>query len=203
MAKTRVKEGLMRGKTTAKIRLFQRTEMEQILSYLPPQTQLPIMVATNLGLTGPEVTSLPWKWVDLTKGEIFVKWSPHVTGRYILLPEAIIRCLATHKNLAAPSDKVFARPDGSPILRNTLSIDFKTACLKAGIPNGSFGDVRLSNVKWLLDAGVSRSVVAARLGMNRHTIQRHFEEMPTRSKDIREVLDSIIVLPPPNARKER
>lgn len=190
----------MRGRTTAQIRLFERQEMERILKHLPPKTLLPITVAVNLGLTGPEVLSLQWPWVDLVNGEIFVKWSPHATGRYILLPEALIRSLAAHKRLARSLDKVFTKPDGKPLWRKALSEDFKTACVKAEIRDGSFGDIRLSNAKWLLDAGVKPSIVAARLGMNRHTIQRHFKGRPTSSKGCRdvldrEVLDLITVLP--------
>lgn len=191
----------MRGRAKTQIRLFQRQEMERILSHLPSRTLLPITIAVNLGLTGPEVLSLRWAWVDLVNGEIFVKWAPYDTGRYVLLPEALVRSLEAHKHVPPLVDKVCASHDGKTLLRIALSRDFKTACVQAGIPSGSFGDVRLSNAKWLLDAGIKPSIVAARLGMNRHTIQRHFKGTPTRSKDIqdgldRDVLDSITVLPP-------
>lgn len=185
----------MRGKTRAEIRLLQRDEMKRILNHMPSRTQLPAEIAVNLGLTGPEVFSLEWQWVDLSIGEVFVKWSPYVTGRYVLMSEAIVHRFRTHKNKGGLSTKVFTKPDGKPFWANALSHDFKAACLTVGIPNGSFGDVRLSNAKWLLDAGVPLTLVSARLGMNRHTLMRHFVATPQKTpKDIRGVLDSLTVL---------
>ena len=193
----------MRGKTRAEIRLFRRDEMERILTHMPSRSLLPARLGANLGLSGPELFSLEWLWVDFNKNEMFVKWSPHVTGRFVLLPRAITRCLETHKSLAPSSLKVLSNPDGGPLRAHTFHRDFKSACKEAGIENGSFGDIRLSNARWLLEAGAQPSLVAARLGMNRHTIRRHFgantDEQEKEYLPIYKLIDQLVVLGQPTS----
>ena len=160
----------------------------------------------HTGLRRGELLGLRWMDVDLLAGEVTVRQTlKRLRGEWIveppktkkgrrtfdLTPEAVLvlklhreRVEAERVALGAPpprpEDLVFSKPDGSPLVPNTVSEAFRRFAVKAGLrqlvvpgdrthrhlltPGVRLHDLRHTHATLLLDEGVPLHVVQERMG---------------------------------------
>ena len=97
--------------------------------------------------------------------------------RKVELPPSMIACLDAHRlrqdefrrqfgqDYRSDLDLIFANPDGSPLMPNSISSTVSRLCRRLGLPKGSSLHVlRHSHASLLLADGVDLATVSARLG---------------------------------------
>ena len=97
--------------------------------------------------------------------------------RKVELPPSTVACLDTHRlhqdqfrgqfgpDYRSDLDLIFANPDGSPLMPNSISSTVSRLCRRLGLPKGtSLHVLRHSHASLLLAGGVDLATVSARLG---------------------------------------
>jgi integrase len=145
-------------------------------------------VAAASGARRGEVLAL--RWSDLKGMTIFIDRSLCQTRdglvfkstkteepRKVELPPSTIACLDAHRlrqdefrrqfgpDYRSDLDLIFANPDGSPLMPNSISSTVSRLCRRLGLPKGaSLHVLRHSHASLLLADGVDLATVSARLG---------------------------------------
>jgi integrase len=97
--------------------------------------------------------------------------------RKVDLPPSMLACLEAHRrrqnefrqqfgpDYRSDLDLIFANPDGSPLMPNSVSATVSRLCRRLGLPKGaSLHVLRHSHASLLLADGVDLATVSARLG---------------------------------------
>lgn len=151
---------------------------------------MPTLLETcsSLGARRGEVLALRWsdiKGTDIfidrtlcqTKAGVVFKGTKTDEARKVGMPPSLVPCLETHRRrqgefrqqfspaYRSDLDLIFANPDGSPLMPNSVSSTVARLCRKLGLPKGaSFHVLRHSHASLLLANGVDLATVSARLG---------------------------------------
>lgn len=173
--------------------------------------QLPIALMLATGVRRSELCGLQWRDVDLDAktltvrrgyhrlrgGKVFVEGPKRIRStRTITLDDDSCALLADHRSKAAkqateaygetlePTDYVFARPDRTPWPPDSISRVMYRKRKELGIVPDLHG-LRHSNASLMLAAGVSLSVVSARLGHSSagFTLSRYVHLLPDAEKE--------------------
>jgi integrase len=151
---------------------------------------LPAFLETcaSLGARRGEVLAL--RWSDIKGTDIFIDRSLCQTKqglvfkatktdepRKVAMPPSLAACLEAHRlrqdefrrqfgsAYRSDLDLIFANPDGSPLMPNSVSSTVARLCRKLGLPKGaSLHVLRHSHASLLLAEGVDLATVSARLG---------------------------------------
>src|ERR1035441_3195612 len=133
---------------------------------------------------------LALRWCDIRDGAAFIDRSLCQTRdglifkstkteepRRIELPPTVLLVLARHRerqdefrrefgpDYRSDLDLIFANPDGSPLMPNSVSATGSRLCRRTGMPKGaSLHTVRHSHASLLLSEGVDIVTVSARMG---------------------------------------
>jgi integrase len=133
---------------------------------------------------------LAMRWCDIRDGAAFVERSLSQTRdglifkstkteapRRIELPPTTLPVLARHRkrqdefrrqfgaDYRSDLDLIFANPDGSPLMPNSVSATVSRLCGRLGLPKGaSLHTIRHSHASLLLADGVDLATVSARMG---------------------------------------
>ena len=145
-------------------------------------------VSTATGARRGEVLALRWsdiKGTDIfidrslcqTKGGLVFKGTKTDEPRKVGMPPSLVDCLEAHRvrqdefrrqfgaDYRNDLDLIFANPDGSPLMPNSVSSTVARLCRKLGLPKGaSLHVLRHSHASLLLANGVDLATVSARLG---------------------------------------
>jgi integrase len=145
-------------------------------------------MASATGCRRGEVLSL--RWSDLqgmivvidrslcqTRDGLVFKSTKTEEPRKVELPPSTIACLEAHRlrqnafrrqfgpDYRSELDLIFANPDGSPLMPNSISSTVSRLCRRLGLPKGaSLHVLRHSHASLLLADGVDLATVSARLG---------------------------------------
>jgi len=145
-------------------------------------------VAAASGARRGEILAL--RWSDLqglivvidrslcqTKEGLVFKSTKTEEPRKVELPPSMIACLDAHRlrqdefrrqfgpDYRSDLDLIFANPDGSPLMPNSISSTVSRLCRRLGLPKGaSLHVLRHSHASLLLADGVDLATVSARLG---------------------------------------
>lgn len=151
---------------------------------------LPVMLETSTatGARRGEVLALRWsdiKGIDIfidrslcqTKEGLVFKGTKTDEPRKVEMPPSLMSCLEAHRlrqdefrrqfgpAYRSDLDLIFANPDGSPLMPNSVSSTVARLCRKLGLPKGaSLHVLRHSHASLLLAEGVDLATVSARLG---------------------------------------
>ena len=151
---------------------------------------LPTFLETcaSLGARRGEVLALRWsdiKGMDIfvdrslcqTKAGVLFKGTKTDEPRKVGMPPSLVPCLEAHRlrqdefrrqfgpAYRSDLDLIFANPDGSPLMPNSISSTVARLCRKLGLPKGaSLHVLRHSHASLLLADGVDLATVSARLG---------------------------------------
>ena len=149
-------------------------------------TFLEVSVAT--GARRGEVLAL--RWSDIKGMDIFIdrslcqtreglvfKGTKTEEPRKVEMPPSLPACLEAHRvrqnefrrqfgpDYRSDLDLIFANPDGSPLMPNSVSSTVSRLCRQLGLPKGaSLHVLRHSHASLLLSEGVDLATVSARLG---------------------------------------
>jgi integrase len=145
-------------------------------------------VSAATGARRGEVLALRWsdtangkvsllRSLSQTKAGLFFKTTKNKKGRTVSLPASTIPLLQQHRahqevfrrqfgpDYKCDLDLVFANPDGSPLLPNSISAAASALCRRIKLPKGtSLHTLRHSHGSHLLAAGMELPAVSARLG---------------------------------------
>src|SRR4051812_11140203 len=147
-------------------------------------------VAAATGARRGEVLALRWSDVkgmvilvdrslcQTTDGLVF-KSTKTDEPRKVELPPSMVACLDAHRlrqdefrrqfgpDYRTDLDLIFANPDGSPLMPNSISSTVSRLCRRLGLPKGaSLHVLRHSHASLLLADGVDLATVSARLGFS-------------------------------------
>ena len=145
-------------------------------------------VAAATGARRGEVLALRWSdirgmtvFIDRslcqTRDGLLFKGTKTEEPRKVELPPSMVACLETHRmsqdefrrqfgpDYRCDLDLIFANPDGSPLMPNSISSTVSRLCRRLGLPKGaSLHVLRHSHASLLLADGVDLATVSARLG---------------------------------------
>ncbi len=165
-------------------------DLQRFLTFVEDDRLGPLfrLVGTT-GLRRGEVAGLRWVDVDLASGRLMVRQQHTQVGRAILVSEpkskagrrtvpldpATVETLRYHRVtqsaefallglVPAPHTTVFTRPDGLPLLPESIYKRFLTLIGEAGLPKIRFHGLRHTHATHALAANVSMKVVQERLG---------------------------------------
>src|SRR6266853_88394 len=151
---------------------------------------LPVFLdlAAATGARRGEVLALRWSdvkgtivFVDRslcqTRDGLVFKSTKTEEPRKVELPPSMVACLEAHRlrqdgfrrqfgpDYRSDLDLIFANPDGSPLMPNSVSSTVSRLCRRLGLPKGaSLHSLRHTHTSHLLANGVPLPVVSARLG---------------------------------------
>jgi integrase len=164
-------------------------DLQRFLTFVEDDRLGPLFrLAATTGLRRGEVAGLRWEDVDLASGRLVVRQQHTQVGREILVSEpkskagrrtvpldpATVETLRYHQVTQAaelalvgmsptPSTTVFTRPDGLPLLPESIYKRFLTLVVAAGLPKIRFHGLRHTHATHALAADVSMKVVQERL----------------------------------------
>ncbi len=145
-------------------------------------------VAAATGARRGEVLALRWSdvkgmvaFIDRslcqTRDGLVFKSTKTEEPRKVELPPSMVACLEAHRlrqdefrrqfgpDYRSDLDLIFANPDGSPLMPNSISSTVSRLCRRLGLPKGaSLHVLRHSHASLLLADGVDLATVSARLG---------------------------------------
>jgi integrase len=145
-------------------------------------------VAAATGARRGEVLALRWSDVKgmvvlidrslcQTRDGLVFKNTKTEEPRKVELPPSMVACLDAHRlrqdefrrqfgpDYRSDLDLIFANPDGSPLMPNSISSTVSRLCRRLGLPKGaSLHVLRHSHASLLLADGVDLATVSARLG---------------------------------------
>jgi integrase len=153
-----------------------------------------VIVARETGLRLSNVCHLTWKQTDLFKRCIEIEKTKNGKPVWIPMSESAYAELTQLSRVRdLKSDRVFM-VDGKPINRNWVSHVFKKTCLRAGVENFRFHDLRHDFCSRLIQAGQPLHVVAELAGHeDLSTTQRYAHLSPEMKRKAISSLDVIAV----------
>jgi integrase len=144
---------------------FESEQFQAVLRHLRPEIKPVALFAHETGWRLREVLTLQWRQVDLSQG--FARLDPGTTknddGRLAYLSPGLLDVLQAQRATARVVEReksiiipwVFHRR-GRRILRFLAS--WRTACIKAGVPDRLFHDLRRTAVRNMVRAGIPERV---------------------------------------------
>ena len=165
-------------------------EQDRLIQHAQGPWCLPafLEMCASLGARRGEVLALRWsdiKGTDIfidrslcqTKAGVVFKGTKTDEPRKVGMPPSLVACLGAHRRRQdefrrqfgpayhSDMDLIFANPDGSPLMPNSVSSTVARLCRKLGLPKGaSLHVLRHSHASLLLASGVDLATVSARLG---------------------------------------
>jgi integrase len=151
---------------------------------LPPFLEMSAATGARRG----EVLALRWSdvrgmavFIDRslcqTRDGLVFKGTKTEEPRKVALPPSMLACLEEHRlrqeefrrqfgpDYRGDLDLIFANPDGSPLMPNSVSATVSRLCRRLGLPKGaSLHVLRHSHASLLLEKGVDIATVSERLG---------------------------------------
>jgi integrase len=169
---------------------FSIDEQSLLLQAAHAHWALPMIleISAATGARRGEVLALRWsdmangkvsvlRSLSQTKAGLFFKTTKNKKGRTVSLPASTIPLLQEHRahqevfrrqfgpDYKSDLDLVFANPDGSPLLPDSISAAASALCRRIKLPKGtSLHTLRHSHGSHLLAAGMELPAVSARLG---------------------------------------
>jgi integrase len=166
---------------------------EELRSFLAAAKGDPFYAAYYLaaatGVRRSELLGACWKDIDLTRREMRVVQTLIVLGRElqtglpksdrgrraIALDEQTVAVLTEHRSVQedrawaigrtlARSDRVFSKPDGSPIHPAVFAYHFQRGVARSGLPKIAVHDLRHTHATLALQLGIHPKIVSERLG---------------------------------------
>jgi len=150
---------------SARLRYLAADEIERLLSAarsdVAPWLEPAIIFALHTGLRQGEELNLRWRDVDLTVGLLTVQLAKNNEKRHIPLNRDV---RAVVDALPRYGEWVFSWPWGERLSRTTVYAAFGRACVKAGITEFRWHDLRHTFASHLVMAGVDLRTVQELLG---------------------------------------
>ena len=149
-------------------RFLTEAEIPKLLSACEEEVTSPwllplVTLALNTGMRQGELLSFQWDSVNLERSLITVKQSKTLRLKTIAMNEPAQEAVAWLQENRY-GDLLFMWPWGQPLGRTTVHDAFKRACLKAGITDFRFHDLRHTFASHLVMAGVDLVTVKDLMG---------------------------------------
>lgn len=144
-----------------RVRYLQPTELHAVLTVSPEWLRPIVALAASTGMRRSELLCLRWLDVDLGNRRILLPQTKNGDGRIIYLNQsalAVIRSLP-YSSSTRSTEKLFPR-----INPDWLRQSFTKVCLKLGIQDFRFHDLRHTAASWLRMQGADIHTVAQILG---------------------------------------
>lgn len=156
---------------------FEEADFKAVLSHLPEEVHSVAQFAYLTGWRKGEILTLTWKQVDFEAGTARLEPGTTKNGEGRTFPfvnfPSLKELLTRQWERSAPigTPWVFHRA-GKPI--TTFRGSWENACMKAGVPDRLFHDLRRTAVRNLERAGVPRSVAMRLTGHKTESIYRRY-----------------------------
>jgi integrase len=144
-----------------RVRYLQPTELRRLVSQCPEWLRPIVALAVLTGMRRGELLGLRWLDVDLSHGSLILPQTKNGDGRIVYLSEgaqSVLRSLP-HQPVTSLVENIF-----SGITPNQVTVAFRRACLKVGITDFRFHDLRHTSASWLRMSGADIHTVAQLLG---------------------------------------
>lgn len=167
-----------------RIRYLSSSEEEALFEALKNSEWLRsvVIVARETGLRLSNICDLTWKQADLFKRSIEIEKTKN--GRPVWIPMSELVCSELMKRSRVrdlKSDRVFL-VKGRPLNRNWVSHVFKRVCVRAGVENFRFHDLRHDFCSRLVQAGQPLHVVADLAGHEDITTTQRYAHLSPEMK---------------------
>ena len=170
-----------------RVRYLKPEELAKLLKVSPPYLRAIIQVAVFTGLRKSDLLSLKWDNIDWKNNVIKVHVKKTNELRFIPMSDIVKEVL---KNLPRDSEYVFTYR-GKPI--KDIKKSFRTACMKAGITDFRFHDLRHTFASYLVMNGVDLRTVAELMGHKTlRMVQRYSHLSPEHLKTAVEKIGTIL-----------
>ncbi len=149
-----------------RLRFLTRDESKRLLECCARHLYPVIVTALETGMRRGEIFGMRWENVDLKNRDIFIPHSKNGLSRHVPVSDRLrIILLKLPRRIGA--DYVFAGEPrigrlGKPF--NDMRTSFEKACVKAGIENFRFHDLRHTAASYMVMAGVPLKTVGEILG---------------------------------------
>lgn len=146
-----------------RIRYLEKHEAAALLDACNEDTKQIVAGSLFTGMRKDELFELTWEDVRFDTGFIYIRKSKNSDQRQIPISEELSGILMRARTTASPDAKyVFPGKGGGK--RTDVKKSFTSACIKAGISNFRFHDLRHTFASWLVMAGVDITTVSRLLG---------------------------------------
>jgi len=161
-----------------RVRYLTQDEFVKLVEAAPPHLKPIIQVATFTGLRKSDLLKLKWSDIDFENKRIKVHVTKTNEIRFIPMNDLVVEIL---NNLPKDSEYVFTYK-GKRI--KDIKRAFTTACIRAGIRDLKFHDLRHTFASWLVMSGVDLRTVAELMGHKTlRMVQRYSHLSPGHLQD--------------------
>jgi len=144
-----------------RLRFLAPDEIRSLIDCSPSYLKPIVITALNTGMRKGEILALTWDDVDFRRGQILVRHSKNGESRILEMNSLLSETLRqTRKRPQFP--QVFLGRNGRPA--KSIRSAFKNACLRAGISDFRFHDLRHTFASHLVMNGTSITTVKELLG---------------------------------------
>jgi len=180
-------------RTTSRLRYLTDEEIERLLQACDSHIYPIVLTALHTGMRRGEILGLKWKNIDLKNGLILLETTKNGERREIPMSEtmkALFKRLFTTRNLS--SEYVFTNPDTGKRYID-IKRSFNSACMKAGIVDFNFHDLRHTFASQLVMKGVDIKTVQELLGHKTLNMTLRYAHLSSvHRKEAVRTLDSLI-----------
>ncbi len=140
-------------------RILSYQELQRLLKYLPPHTQLIVKTGYFTGMRIGEILNLTWDRVNLKDGSIYLGFSNTKTRepRTVYLNSELMDVFKEASRVRSLEHNYVFTYKGKPI--KSIKTSFQNACRKARIENFRFHDLRHTFNTNMRKAGVDKTVI--------------------------------------------
>jgi integrase len=152
-----------------KTRRLRDGEIDLILQNTDSNLLAPIvLIAIETGMRRSEITSLQWKYFDATKRTISIPITKNGDAREVPLSEIALSQILTMNRF---NERIF------PITPHAVTTAFRRGCLKAGINDLRFHDLRHEAISRFFERGFSLAEVALISGHKTWSMLRRYTHL--------------------------
>jgi integrase len=164
-----------------RVRFLSDSELKAVLTEAKAHSQwmqTAVIVSLATGLRQGELLRLEWKDVDMDKKTVTVLISKNTKRRIVHLPTPAADALkALRRNGVIGRKRVFVRPDGEPIDKNSLAPHWNAVREAAGLVDFRWHDLRHSCASFLAQNGANLVEIGSVLGHSSPSITAKYAHL--------------------------
>ncbi len=153
---------------------YSKDQIKRLLDQTSPYERVAFALAVHGGLSPEELVYLTPKCFDLDNAFIFVPPIHAQHPRYVRLAPLVCDFISPFLRPDEEAVSALCHTNGMPLSLSSLEASLHQVLRQADLDLCGLDDLRWSGAAWLLEAGVTYAVVAARFGVTRYTLYRRF-----------------------------